>query len=88
MYQLNNNYDLGQNETLINPTWQMAQPIIDNWIDKTVTVSVVLQTDSSLGHHRTVGVYDYNTEGTWEDQDLIDFILSLPDFEDSTLIPS
>lgn len=89
IYNLNKDFDLGQelpqiNRYLKNAQWEL-EPIIngDNRKQMKITVSIVLSNALAGGFHRTVGIYDYSAAGTWEDADLENYVRTLPGFEDS-----
>lgn len=86
MYQLNSNYILSESETITNPRWALADFQNDHPQSMNVDVYVLFESDSYVSTQKHVGNYDYTQAGTYEDSHLINFILSLPEFSQSTLI--
>lgn len=84
MYQLNKDYTW-HNATIINPQWKLA-PILDIGEEMKCVVAVLFYSDAIEGARVELGYFDYRIAETWEDYNLLDYILSLPDFADSTEI--
>ena len=86
IYQLIGEFDLGD-KILVDPFWELELQLNSDYRkDKKKVVSIELWTPTAGRFHRTVGIYDYSAEGTWEDADLEDYVLTLPDYAISVRI--
>lgn len=85
-YQLNGNYTTEDGLTLIDPQWEFTSAM-DKVLEKICTAEVKFYGGGyTCENARTILTFSY--EYTWEDYDVIERILQLPAFVNSTLVES